>query len=144
MQHTCGALTKKDTKCVRKVPFKDCKCYQHCDKDAITQCTICLDDIAPEQKIKLKCHHTFHEKCIFNWLKKKRECPLCRQKITDRKTLQWMENFDEKDEEWLPETDIDIPTRRWRRLRRAASRSERRNISLMEHLSNILDQLTGL
>ena len=144
MQHTCGALTKKDTKCVRKVPFEDCKCYQHCDKDAITQCTICLDDITPEQKIKLKCHHAFHEKCIFNWLKKKRECPLCRQKISDRKTLQWMENFDEKDEEWLPETNIDIPTRRWRRLRRAASRSERRNISLMEHLSNLLDQLTGL
>lgn len=142
MHHTCGALTKKETKCIRKVPFEDCKCFQHADKNEVVQCTICLEDINPTQRIKLKCHHTFHEKCIHRWLTKKHECPLCRHRVKDKKTLQWMDNYDETDEEWLPETEVDVPERRWRRLRRRVS--ARRTITLMDHLSALIDQISSM
>jgi hypothetical protein len=41
-------------------------------------CSICLDLIILKKAFTLQCSHTFHEKCINKWLKKKRECPICR------------------------------------------------------------------
>lgn len=32
----------------------------------------------------LECGHQFHEECINEWMKKKKECPLCRQKINKK------------------------------------------------------------
>jgi hypothetical protein len=32
------------------------------------------------QRFKLECgHDLFHRKCLFNWLKTKRQCPVCRK-----------------------------------------------------------------
>jgi hypothetical protein len=45
-------------------------------------CIICfceLDD--PLKKMVLKCRHKFHEKCIFDWLKVKPTCPMCRKNV---------------------------------------------------------------
>jgi hypothetical protein len=44
-------------------------------------CSICLEDNTPNEVSIFKCQHQFHEKCIENWLKKKRSCPLCRCNI---------------------------------------------------------------
>ena len=59
-------------------------------------CSICLKDfkfnknndyiffckITEEDNIhKTKCHHYFHEKCLFNWRKHKNICPICKTKL---------------------------------------------------------------
>ena len=52
---------------------------QQSNKDMIEDCPICFvqfnkrhDDVA-----FLGCTHWFHRKCIYRWLKKKKECPIC-------------------------------------------------------------------
>jgi hypothetical protein len=41
-------------------------------------CTICIEGIEKNQYIKeLPCKHTFHDKCIDEWLTKKKVCPNC-------------------------------------------------------------------
>lgn len=40
-------------------------------------CAICL--IQYESAVKLKCGHIFHAKCISEWLKNTKTCPMCRQ-----------------------------------------------------------------
>ena len=44
-------------------------------------CIICLGTIHVAE-IMTSCHHTYHKKCLDTWLKKSKECPVCRQKIT--------------------------------------------------------------
>lgn len=55
-------------------------------------CAICLSDFeAAEEVCQLRCHelHIFHKKCIVQWLKKKNECPVCRQRAYKR--VYWRE-----------------------------------------------------
>ena len=43
------------------------------------QCSICLDEfIENETLFQLNCQHYYHEKCLKDWLKKNRNCPICR------------------------------------------------------------------
>lgn len=47
-------------------------------------CCVCLVKIdTSENMVELNCDtlrsHKFHQECIFNWLKRKRSCPLCRK-----------------------------------------------------------------
>jgi len=45
-------------------------------------CTICCEDINYSQIIrKFKCGHTFHYKCIDEWLENNTKCPICRYDI---------------------------------------------------------------
>ena len=57
---------------------------QECVKDA-QQCSICLTDYTENDVnlVVLKCltKHVFHEKCIFEWIKKQEYCPICRSPI---------------------------------------------------------------
>ena len=44
------------------------------------ECSVCLENFEGSNK-KLRvmpCSHSFHEPCIFNWLRISRVCPLCR------------------------------------------------------------------
>jgi hypothetical protein len=43
------------------------------------ECSICLES---ETNVTLLCNHTFHKKCIDEWLNKKNNCPICRHNIT--------------------------------------------------------------
>ena len=57
-----------------------------------TPCLVCLEDIAPQDPIKLlPCTHEFHRKCISEWFQRKTTCPTCRgsltAKTTDRRQL---------------------------------------------------------
>ena len=46
-------------------------------ENSTENCTICLEDI--ESNIEfLPCAHKFHETCIYNWLKIKDTCPMCK------------------------------------------------------------------
>ena len=47
-------------------------------------CSICLEIIL-EKFVYLNCNHCFHEKCIKQWKKKKNTCPICRERILNKK-----------------------------------------------------------
>ena len=49
----------------------------------MSKCDICLDNL--EEKGELSCcpgGHVFHDSCFQPWLKVKKDCPLCREKVT--------------------------------------------------------------
>jgi len=42
-------------------------------------CVICLEGYGENSDVRLlKCKHFFHVLCLDEWLKKKKECPVCR------------------------------------------------------------------
>ena len=48
------------------------------------KCSICLEDIRPNEQKSLNCNHSFHRDCINTWLREKDDCPLCRAPQTTR------------------------------------------------------------
>lgn len=45
-------------------------------------CVICIESFNKKQKlIQLNCKHAFHSKCILQWTRTKKNCPLCQKKI---------------------------------------------------------------
>jgi len=45
----------------------------------MTDCTICLEEcIAYPELVTTKCGHTFHRKCLKDWLNKNNVCPNCK------------------------------------------------------------------
>src|SRR3989344_4608338 len=48
-------------------------------------CAICIENFNDEEIIiKTDCSHFFHEKCIYSWYEKSRDCPICRRSISLR------------------------------------------------------------
>uniref|UniRef100_A0A0E0MJK0 RING-type domain-containing protein n=1 Tax=Oryza punctata TaxID=4537 RepID=A0A0E0MJK0_ORYPU len=46
------------------------------------ECAICLQDFEAEEKLRMMpCSHTFHQRCIFDWLRLSCICPLCRRAL---------------------------------------------------------------
>ena len=73
---------------------KDFERIKKLEKDC---CSICLKDyiynkdnvgivfckVTQDENIhETKCHHYFHEKCIFNWRKNRNICPICKARLT--------------------------------------------------------------
>mmetsp|Transcript_21890 Transcript_21890/g.51307 ORF Transcript_21890/g.51307 Transcript_21890/m.51307 type:complete len:229 (-) Transcript_21890:187-873(-) len=56
-----------------------------CEGSDGLQCHICLDDFAVGDELRtLPCRHSFHARCVDEWLQEKsRCCPTCRRDITD-------------------------------------------------------------
>lgn len=52
------------------------------DSNETLECAICSENfiIGDEKKI-LRCQHGFHSECLSPWLKRKNNCPVCRQSI---------------------------------------------------------------
>ena len=47
-------------------------------------CVICLEEFMKDEYLTcLPCIHAFHSKCIKEWLKRSKECPICKFKITN-------------------------------------------------------------
>merc|ERR1712048_1376100 len=47
--------------------------------EAEPECSICMDDLAKGDEMgQLECGHTFHKKCIVEWLANSGVCPMCR------------------------------------------------------------------
>uniref|UniRef100_A0A182PH52 RING-type domain-containing protein n=1 Tax=Anopheles epiroticus TaxID=199890 RepID=A0A182PH52_9DIPT len=44
-------------------------------------CTICLEEIGPTTRFTAPCKHSFHQKCLYQWMVNKQECPNCRKQI---------------------------------------------------------------
>ena len=54
----------------------------HIEANEEGHCSICLDNIACEQKVTiLPCTHKFHSTCVDNWLLIKAVCPICKTRI---------------------------------------------------------------
>ncbi len=48
---------------------------------AVSQCSICLDDMADDDGSCFRlteCGHQFHSACVITWFRTNHECPLCR------------------------------------------------------------------
>ncbi|KAL4471519.1 hypothetical protein ABPG74_008412 [Tetrahymena malaccensis] len=44
------------------------------------QCIVCLENFNNDDNVRiLKCQHYFHQTCVDEWLKTKKDCPVCRQ-----------------------------------------------------------------
>ena len=43
-------------------------------------CPICQEDIG-DQPCKAACGHCFHTSCLFKWIQKRNNCPMCRKKV---------------------------------------------------------------
>ena len=56
--------------------------YKDVEEKFNTSCSICLEDFEDESKVVvLSCKHIYHKKCIKEWTKIKRNCPLCKVSI---------------------------------------------------------------
>jgi len=50
---------------------------------AAPECSICLATFDDSKEVRVtQCGHLFHSRCLENWLKLRRACPLCRQDVT--------------------------------------------------------------
>lgn len=51
------------------------------------KCTVCLDELGNTsgqtvQKVNI-CNHAFHRECLFTWLEKSKQCPLCKERLVE-------------------------------------------------------------
>ena len=52
-------------------------------KAELTECSICLGDFMVDELICfITCFHVFHSKCIKDWLKRSKLCPMCNTEVT--------------------------------------------------------------
>jgi len=64
---------------------------------AADECVICLGsceacedaEVLKHNWRRLNCGHQFHEHCIFEWLKKAQQCPMCRRHICEKGIAKW-------------------------------------------------------
>uniref|UniRef100_A0ACD5XLC2 Uncharacterized protein n=1 Tax=Avena sativa TaxID=4498 RepID=A0ACD5XLC2_AVESA len=50
------------------------------EEAADTRCAVCLADYADGDELRLLpgCRHSFHRRCVDDWLRRRPSCPLCR------------------------------------------------------------------
>lgn len=70
-----------------------------CEAPAADECVICLgceafedSEVAKPQWRRLRCGHHFHERCIFKWLRKAQQCPMCRRHVCEKGFAKWAAN----------------------------------------------------
>ena len=52
------------------------------------RCVICLSDFEIGEKVSaLPCCHTFHTKCLDDWINRKQKCPVCKYEVTLKRIL---------------------------------------------------------
>mmetsp|Transcript_381 Transcript_381/g.355 ORF Transcript_381/g.355 Transcript_381/m.355 type:complete len:182 (+) Transcript_381:449-994(+) len=81
----------------QQIPLENLKRTTYRDPDTILDyddCPICLEtfSLTPnESLIHLPCNkkHLFHEACILEWLKRDKQCPLCRARLTREDILRY-------------------------------------------------------
>ena len=78
-----NAETEEDIiKKLKKINFND-ETYKKNEKNEIISCIFCLNDIEKNEEVLLfPCEHIFHTNCTLEWLKFKKECPLCRLRLS--------------------------------------------------------------
>lgn len=87
----CKGLTKKSTMCKNHAgDFTYCRHHRPKEPVAVCSCLeaetcpICFVNIQVPERFMLGCSHVFCRSCILEWLKKKRDCPICRAIPSER------------------------------------------------------------
>ncbi|KAF8707114.1 hypothetical protein HU200_030349 [Digitaria exilis] len=66
------------------------------DAGTPAECAVCLLDFVAEDRLReMPCSHTFHQDCIFRWLRINHVCPLCRHQLPTQ------QQDDDEDENYL-------------------------------------------
>lgn len=83
-----GELSKFRTAMKSKINLLDsCKYSSFLSEEeggAKCACSVCLCEYESDSKVVvICCGHLFHEHCLLDWLKLKKECPLCRLNIEE-------------------------------------------------------------
>lgn len=60
--------------------------YRSCDHpNGIEPCSVCLEPFEDGDNLRmLPCFHQFHNQCIDTWLRRSRQCPVCKTNIMSR------------------------------------------------------------
>ena len=65
---------------IESIPFFKYEAAKRSSSDEI--CSVCHEGYEEGVEcIELNCKHVFHRKCISQWLKLKRNCPMCKQEV---------------------------------------------------------------
>jgi hypothetical protein len=57
-------------------------------KFLVSCCTVCLEPIVDDTECRLlSCYHIFHKECIDGWLKRQKNCPMCKKEFQMTKQL---------------------------------------------------------
>jgi hypothetical protein len=74
------------------VAVEDGKCLVHLSHT----CAVCLEEVRRGGTAKkLKCKHTFHNRCIMTWFETSIECPTCRMEQDDDPIVVFRKNVEE-------------------------------------------------
>lgn len=73
----CKSITQKGSRCRRQCNNSHGYCHIHSD-----DCPICLNNLASHDDVcKLRCGHTFHSGCLYQWNYQDCRCPCCRTAV---------------------------------------------------------------
>ena len=73
LSNRCLEITKKGSRC-KKRKMGDLYCGLH-----HLECSICYDEV--KNKVSLGCNHSFCKDCIYRWIVKAGNCPMCRSTV---------------------------------------------------------------
>lgn len=57
-------------------------------------CFICFENYQEKELVRNlpDCNHSFHKKCIDKWLKRKAQCPVCRNNVLEKKVRKYFQD----------------------------------------------------
>lgn len=94
----------------------------------MTTCVICIEDMTPIEEHKLKCNHSFHSRCLAEWLLEHKTCPCCRKNVsrlpTSVRSDALLQKFYEECDKRNVEYEAESKAVRERHLRRMEERRE--------------------
>jgi hypothetical protein len=80
----CIEITLRNTQC-KKRKRGESYCSMH-----FKECSICLNEI--NDPVLLSCNHLFCKECIYRWIVKSGNCPMCRNQVLYRERLDAINN----------------------------------------------------
>jgi len=81
-------LNPKEIKQIKKIEMSDTFCKKKGSEYELPNCIYCLKDILFETEcFLLRCGHLIHEKCLFEWLKEHKICPVCKFYLVKKGSL---------------------------------------------------------
>jgi len=88
-KHFMGASKELIESKTSLLQFRKCEVYEN------DSCTVCIADFEESDGIRmLPCTHIYHIACIDDWLKRKKNCPMCRKSIEEKPSPAYTKRLD--------------------------------------------------
>ena len=85
---TNNPLNEKEIRQIKKLEMSDIFCKKKGNDYELPNCIYCLKDILFETEcFLLRCGHLIHDKCLFEWLKEHKICPVCKYYLVKKGSL---------------------------------------------------------